>query len=53
MKILNGLNSESIDLVYLDQPFNSKRLYNAPIESRAEGSQFKDTRKWSDVNNDL
>jgi len=37
-------------LVYLDLPFNSKRLYNAPIGSRAEGSQFKDTWKWSDVN---
>jgi site-specific DNA-methyltransferase (adenine-specific) len=47
---LNGLNSESVDLVYLDPPFNSKRLYNATIGSRAEGSQFKDTWKWSDVN---
>ena len=47
---MNGLNSESVDLVYLDPPFNSKRLYNAPIGSRAEGSQFKDTWKWSDVN---
>ena len=50
MKVLNGLNSECVDLVYLDPPFNSKRLYNAPIGSRAEGSQFKDTWKWSDVN---
>ena len=47
---MNGLNSESVDLVYLDPPFNSKRLYNAPIGSRAEGSQFKDTWKWSDIN---
>lgn len=47
---MNGLNSESVDLVYLDPPFNSKRLYNAPIGSRAESSQFKDTWKWSDVN---
>ena len=50
LNVLNGLNSESVDLVYLDPPFNSKRLYNAPIGSRAEGSQFKDTWKWSDVN---
>lgn len=50
MNVLNGLNSESVDLVYLDPPFNSKRLYNAPIGSRAEGSRFKDTWKWSDVN---
>ncbi len=47
---MNGLNSESVDLIYLDPPFNSKRLYNAAIGSRAEGSQFKDTWKWSDVN---
>ncbi|GEM_PF-1307470 len=50
LKVLTGLDSESVDLVYLDLPFNSKRLYNAPIGSRAEGSQFKDTWKWSDVN---
>ena len=53
MNVLNGLNSESVDLVYLDPPFNSKRLYNAPIGSRAEGSQFKDTWNLSDVNEQL
>ena len=53
LKVLNGLNSESADLVYLDPPFNSKRLYNAPIGSRAEGSQFKDTWNLSDVNEQL
>ena len=29
--ILNGMNSESVDLIYLDPPFNSKRIYSAPI----------------------
>ena len=28
--ILNGLNSEIADLIYLDPPFNSKRTYSAP-----------------------
>ena len=40
--ILNGLNSDSIDLIYLDPPFNSKRFYSAPIGSKAAGSSFKD-----------
>ena len=44
--ILNGLNSNSVDLVYLDPPFNSKRCYNAAIGSHAEGSSFKDIWTW-------
>ena len=48
--ILNGLNSNSIDLIYLDPPFNSKRFYSAPIGSRAAGSSFKDMWTWADVN---
>ena len=27
LPILRGMNSESVDLIYLDPPFNSKRLY--------------------------
>ena len=49
INILNGLNSESVDLIYLDPPFNSKRVYNAAIGSYAEGSSFKDTWKWEDI----
>ena len=48
--ILNGLNSNSVDLIYLDPPFNSKRFYSAPIGSKAEGSSFKDMWTWADVN---
>ena len=48
--ILNGLNSNSIDLIYLDPPFNSKRFYSAPVGSRAAGSSFKDMWTWADVN---
>ena len=47
--ILNGMNSESVDLIYLDPPFNSKRLYSAPIGSQAAGASFKDIWTWSDV----
>ncbi|MEN9782081.1 MAG: hypothetical protein RL208_231 [Pseudomonadota bacterium] len=47
--ILNGMNSESVDLIYLDPPFNSKRLYSAPVGSKAAGSSFKDMWTWEDV----
>ena len=48
--ILNGMNSNLVDLIYLDPPFNSKRLYSAPIGSKAAGASFKDMWTWQDVN---
>ena len=48
--ILNGLNSNLVDLIYLDPPFNSKRFYSAPVGSKAAGSSFKDMWTWEDVN---
>ena len=39
--ILRGMNSESVDLIYLDPPFNSKANYAAPIGSKAAGAAFK------------
>ena len=48
--ILNGLNSNSVDLIYLDPPFNSKRIYSAPIGSKSAGASFKDMWTWEDVN---
>ncbi|MDR1808817.1 MAG: HNH endonuclease [Prevotella sp.] len=48
--ILNGLNSNLVDLIYLDPPFNSKRMYSAPVGSKAAGSSFKDMWTWQDVN---
>ncbi len=47
--ILNGMNSDSVDLIYLDPPFNSKRTYSAPIGSKAAGASFKDMWTWGDV----
>ena len=47
--VLNGMNSESVDLIYLDPPFNSKRTYSAPIGSKAAGASFKDMWTWDDV----
>ncbi len=43
------MNSNCVDLVYLDPPFNSKANYAAPIGSEAAGAEFKDTWTLSDV----
>jgi len=43
------MNSESVDLIYLDPPFNSKRMYSAPVGSKAAGASFKDMWTWEDV----
>ena len=34
LPIMRGLNSESVDLIYLDPPFNSNKDYAAPIGSK-------------------
>ena len=49
LAILRGMNSECVDLIYLDPPFNSNADYAAPIGSQAAGAAFKDTWTLSDV----
>ena len=49
LDIMRGINSESVDLIYLDPPFNSNRNYAAPIGSEAAGAAFKDTWTLDDV----
>ena len=49
LEIMRGMNSESVDLIYLDPPFNSKKNYSAPIGSQAAGAAFKDTWTLDDV----
>ena len=45
---------ESVDLVYLDPPFNSQRAYNVPLkdesgkEAHAQIMAFKDTWNWDE-----
>ena len=46
LDIMRGMDSDTIDLIYLDPPFNTKRQYKAPIGSPAEGASFKDI--WTD-----
>ena len=49
LHIMRGINSECIDLIYLDPPFNSNQDYAAPIGSIAAGAAFKDTWTLSDI----
>ena len=49
LDILRGMNSESVDLIYLDPPFNSNQNFSAPIGSEAAGAAFKDTWTLSDI----
>ena len=51
LHILRGIDSETIDLIYLDPPFNSNRTYEAPIGSEAAGAAFKDAWTLSDLDN--
>ncbi len=50
LDIMRGMNSESVDLIYLDPPFNSNANYAAPIGSQAAGAAFKDTWGLDDIN---
>ena len=50
LDIMRGMNSASVDLIYLDPPFNSNANYAAPIGSAAAGAAFKDTWGLDDIN---
>ena len=49
LDILRGIDTESIDLIYLDPPFNKKKTFTAPIGSSAEGASFSDIFRKEDV----
>ena len=49
LDIMRGMNSASVDLIYLDPPFNSNQNYAAPIGSKAAGAAFKDMWTLDDV----
>ena len=46
LDIMRGMDSDTIDLIYLDPPFKSGKQWKAPIGSPAEGAEFKDI--WTD-----
>ena len=47
--VLRGLDADTIDLIYLDPPFNSNRTFEAPTESEAAGAAFKDSWTLNDL----
>ena len=49
LPIMRGMNSASVDLIYLDPPFKSDANYAAPIGSEAAGAEFRDMWSLSDV----
>ena len=49
LDIMRGMNGETVDLIYLDPPFNSNRNYSAPIGSEGAVAAFKDTWTLNDV----
>ena len=51
LHILRGLDTDTIDLIYLDPPFNSNRTFEAPTSSEAAGAAFKDTWTLEDLDN--
>ena len=49
LAVMRGMNSSSVDLIYLDPPFNSNRNYAAPIGDTKSTAAFKDTWSLDDV----
>ena len=49
LDILRGINSECIDLIYLDPPFKSDKTYAAPLDSEARGAEFDDVWTLDDM----
>ena len=53
--ILRGMNSECVDLIYLDPPFNSKKNWMAPLPIKDDEiiASFKDVWKHTDIDKAL
>ena len=49
LEVMRGMNSQSINLIYIDPPFNKNQMFIAPIGSDAEGARFKDYWTQDDV----
>ena len=49
LDVMQNIDSECIDLIYLDPPFNSNEDYQAPIGGPAEGANFKDIWREEDI----
>ncbi|MDD9814849.1 MAG: site-specific DNA-methyltransferase, partial [Gammaproteobacteria bacterium] len=49
LEVMRGMDSDSVDLIYLDPPFNKKKQFQAPIGSEAAGAAFKDWWVMDDI----
>ena len=49
LDVLQNINPDCIDLIYLDPPFNKNKKFTAPIGSSAEGAEFSDIFREEDV----
>ena len=52
LDILRGIDSDCVDLIYLDPPFNKKKIFTAPTGTPAEGTSFSDIFREEDVKED-
>ena len=49
LDVLRGMHSETVDLIYLDPPFNSSKIYAAPIGGEKAREEFKNTWTLDDL----
>ena len=49
LRVLRALEPESIQMVYADPPFNSRKEWAVPIGSTAAGAMFKDAWTLNDI----
>ena len=49
LAVMRGLESESADLIYLDPPFNSKRIYEGNLPAKIGKQRFKDIWRMADI----
>ena len=49
MQALRGFNSDSVDLIYLDPPFNKNKVFRSSVSSPAHGASFRDIFRQEDV----
>ena len=53
LKFLRGMNSQTVDLIATDPPFNKNRDFHATPDSLAAGAKFQDRWSWErDVHED-
>ena len=48
LDFLRSINSESVDLIATDPPFNKGRDFHATPDSLADGASFQDRWRWDE-----